>query len=132
MNTKNSHRVSYHTMTVLALIVGILGIAFQFIPDGGLLAFMLSVAVLGGLMGGSRDYEERDRQQFRQSYKTAFEWLLLAIMALYAFLLLAGLLPFMAGAVIFLNAHWPSLIISIMCLLMGMAGFYRIHSEGST
>jgi predicted membrane channel-forming protein YqfA (hemolysin III family) len=131
MNTKNGHRVNYHTMIVLTLIAGVLGIAFQFMPDGGLLAFMVSAAALGGLIGGSKDYEERDRRHLGQSYKITFEWLLLAVMAVYAFLLLARFLPFMAGAVIFLNGHWPNLIISIMCLLMGTAGFHRIHSEGS-
>ncbi len=50
---------------------------------------MLSASAVGGLIGGSKDYEERDRQQLRRSYKTAYEWLLLAIMAAYAFIVLS-------------------------------------------
>jgi hypothetical protein len=124
--------MNYHTMTVLAFIAGIFGLAFQFMPDGEILSFMVSVAALGGLMGGNNDYEERDREQLRQSYKTAYEWLLLAIMAVYAFLMLSRWLILVEGAVIFLNDHWPGLIISMMCLLMGLAGFHRTRREGST
>lgn len=131
MNIKNGRKVNYHTMIILALIAGGLGIAFQFMPDGEILSFMLSLAALGGLISGSRDYEERDRQQLRESYKTAFEWLLLAIMAVYAFIALSRWLIIMDGAVIFLNGHWPGLTISIMCLLLGIAGLHRIPSESS-
>jgi len=131
MNIKTGRRVNYHTMNVLALIAGVFGIAFQFMPDGESLSFMLSVAALGGLIGGSNDYEERDRQQLKQSFKTAYEWLLLAIMAVYAYIILSRWLIMIDGAVIFLNSHWPGLIISFMCLLMGLAGFQRTSREGS-
>jgi hypothetical protein len=123
--------MNYHTMTVLALIVGVLGIAFQFMLGWDVLSFMLSVAVLGGLIGGSNDYEEQDRQQLQRSYKTAYEWLLLIVMAAYAFIVLSRWLPLIEGTLIFLNGHWPGLIISIMCLLMGIAGFRKTHGEGS-
>ena len=131
MSIKNVRRVNYRTMLVLALIAGGFSIAFQFMPDGEILSFMLSVSALGGLIAGSKDYEERDRQQLRQSYKTAYEWLLLAIMAAYAFIVLFRWLTIMEGVVIFLNGHWPGLVISIMCLLMGLAGFQRTGSESS-
>lgn len=131
MNTQNVRRVNYHTMIILVLIAGVFGIAFQFMPDGGILSFIVSVGALGGLVGGSKDYEAQDRQRLGQSYKTAYEWLLLAIMAAYAFILVSRWLNIMKGAVIFLNSHWPSLIISIMCLLMGIAGFHRTRSEVS-
>jgi hypothetical protein len=117
-------------MIVLALIAGVLGIAFQFMPDGELLSFMLSVPALGGLIGGSKYYEKRERQQLRQSYKTAYEWLLLTIMATYAFILISSWFAIMEAAVIFLNGHWPGLTISVMCLLMGIVGFQRIPAEG--
>ncbi len=81
MSTKNVRRVNYRTMLVLALIAGAFGIAVQFMPDGEILSLMLSASALGGLIGGSKNYEERDRQQLRQSYKTAYEWLLLAMLA---------------------------------------------------
>jgi hypothetical protein len=131
MNRKNGRRVSYQTMIVLAFIAGVLGIAFQFMPDGELLSFMLSVAALGGLISGSKAYEERDRLHLIQGYKTAYEWLLLAIMATYAFILFSRWFTIMEGVVTFLNSHWPGFIISMMCLLIGIVGFHRTRSEGS-
>jgi hypothetical protein len=131
MNIKNEQRMSYRSMIVLALFAGGLGIVLQLMPDGELLAFMLSVAVLGALMGGSNAYNERDRQRLRQSYKTAYEWLLLAIMAIYAFIVFSRWLSIIEGVAIFFNNHWPGLVISMMCIFMGMAGLQRIRSESS-
>jgi hypothetical protein len=119
-------------MIVLALIAGGFGVAVHFMPDGGILAFMVSAAALGGLIGGSNDYNEQERQQLTQSYKTAYEWLLLAIMTAYAFIVFSRWLSNLERVAIFLNTHWPSLVISMMCLLMGLAGFQRTRSESST
>ena len=125
---KNERSVNYRTMSVLALIAGGFGIAVQFMPDGEILAFMVSTAALGGLIGGSNAYNERDRQQLGQSYKIAYEWLLLTIMFAYAFIVFSRWLSILEGLAIFLNSHWPGLVISVMCMLMGMAGFQRIRS----
>lgn len=114
-------------MIVLALITGLFGIALQFMPGWEIISFMLSVAVLGGLIGGSNGYEERDRQQLGRSYKTAYEWLLLTIMAAFAFLELSKWLT-IEGMVIFFNGHWPGLILATMCFLMGLAGFQKTRS----
>ena len=132
VNIQSARRANYHTMIVLALIAGGFGIALQFIKDGEMLAFMVSLAALGGLIGGGNNYNEHDHQQLGQSYRTAFEWLLLAIMAAYAFIVFSGWWNILEGAVIFLNTHWPGLVISFMCLLMGLAGLQRKHSESST
>lgn len=131
MNMKNGRRLNYRTMIVLALIAGGLGIALHLLPDGENLAFMLSVSVLGSLIGGSKDYNTREREQLSQSYKAAYEWLLLAIMIAYALILSSRWLPLMEGVAIFLNSHWATLASSAMCLLMGMAGFQRIRNESS-
>ena len=122
MSIKNESKVSYQSMAILALIVGLLCIVLQFIPGWELLAFMLSVAVFGGLVGGSRAYDERDRQQLGRSYKTAYEWLLLVVMAAYALIELSQWLH-MEAAAVFLNGHWPGLMIAAMCALMGIAAF---------
>ncbi len=132
VNVKSEHRVNYGTMIVLVLIAGGFGIAVQIIPDGEILSFMVSAAALGGLIGGCNDYNEQDRQQLRQSYKTAFEWLLLAIMAAYAFIAFSRWLSILEPEAIFLNSHWPGLVISMMCLLMGLAGFQRARGESSS
>jgi hypothetical protein len=131
MNMKNKNVVSYRLMSILALIVGMIGIALQFIPDSGILSFMLTAAVLGGLIGGKNSYEEQDRQQLGQSYRKAFEWLLLVVLAAYALIELSKLFAGMEGAAAFLNGHWPSLMVSVMCALMGIAGLQKVRVAGS-
>jgi hypothetical protein len=129
MSTKSVQRVSYRSMSLLALIVGIVCIVFQFVPGWELLSFMLSVAILGSLIGASNSYEEQDRQQLGQSYKNVFEWLLLVMMAVYAFIELAKWLSGSEGAVTLLNGHWPGFVLAVMCALMGFAGFQRRNKE---
>lgn len=115
-------RVSYHFMMVFTIVVGVLGIAILFLPDFDLLSIVLSCAVLGGLIGGSSSYEAHNRQRLQQSYKPAFEWLLLVLLVAFGFN--AGSEWFSLGEVlvIFINSHWPSLIVSTMCILLGLAG----------
>ncbi len=124
MNTKKRRVVSYQAMIILAVVVGVFGIIFQFIPGWELLTFMLSIGVLGSLIGGSKEYEERERRKLEQSHKTTIEWLLLIVMAAYAFIVLPRWLP-IDGAVMFLNGHWPGFLLAVMCLLMGIAGFRK-------
>lgn len=131
MNMKNKNVISYHLMVILALIVGIIGILLQFIPDFGLLSFMLTTAVLGGLIGGRNGYEEQDRQQLGQSYSRVFEWLLLVILAAYALVELSKWFVGMAGVAAFLNGHWPVLMLSVMCVLMGVAGLQKVRAADS-
>ena len=123
MNTKKRMKINYRFMIVYTIIVGVIGIVLLFIPDFELLAFMLTASALGGLIGGSNGYEERDRQQLEKSYKLVFEWQMLITLVAFGFLALSKLLVVLGGAVVFLNNHWPGLIISMMCILMGIAGF---------
>lgn len=123
LNTKKRQGVNYRFMIVYTIIFGVIGIVLQFIPDFELMAFILPALALGTLIGGSNGYEERDRQQLEKSYKLVFEWQMLITLAAYAFLALSKLLVILGGAVVFLNNHWPGLIISMMCILMGIAGF---------
>jgi hypothetical protein len=131
VNANGKLRVNYHTMTFLAVIAGAFGAVLQLIPDGEILSFMVSLAALGGLIGGGKEYSEQDRRQLGQSYKTAFEWLLLTIMAVYAFILIARWLNAAQSVAIFINSHWPGLTISAMCLLMGIAGLQKLQKENS-
>jgi hypothetical protein len=131
MNKKNKSKVSYRSMSILAIIVGGFSIIFQFVPDWEFFTFFLSVPVLGGLIGGSSGYEEQDRQQLHQSYKTAYEWLLLVIMAAYAFIELSKWLAPTNGALYFLNSHWCGLMFAAMCALMGFAGLQGRSSASS-
>jgi len=131
MNTKNKNVINYRVMSILALIFGVIGIALQFVPDFGLLTIMVTTAILGGVIGGRNSYEEQDRQQLEQSFRRVFEWLLLVVLAAYALIELAKWFVGMAGTAAFLNEHWPGLIISVMCGLMGIAGIRKAKAENS-
>ena len=122
--------VNYHFMLIFTIIVGVIGIALLFLRDFEIMSFMLTLTALGGLIGGSNGYEERDRQQLRRSYKNAFEWLLMVVLGAYAFIECSKWLGALENAAIFLNGHWPVLIFSVMCILMGMAGLKRGVDEG--
>jgi hypothetical protein len=132
LNTKKRQSVNYRFMIVYTIIFGVIGIVLQFISDFELMAFILPALALGGLIGGSNDYEERDRQQLEKSYKLVFEWQMLITLAAFAFLALSRLFVVLEGPVAFLNTHWPGLIICIMCILVGIAGFQRRILGGST
>jgi hypothetical protein len=125
MNIKKRIEINYRFMIVYTIIVGVIGIVLLFIPDFELLAFMLTASALGGLIGGSNGYEERDRQQLEKSYKLVFEWQMLITFAAFGFLALSRLFVVLEGPVAFLNNHWPGLIICIMCILLGIAGFQK-------
>ena len=131
MNKKNKFKVSYRSMNILAVIVGGVGIILQFMPDWEFFSFFLSVPVLGGLISGGSSYEEQDRQQLRQSYKTAYEGLLLVIMIAYAFIEFSKWLAPANRAFNFLNAHWCGLMFAVMCALMGLAGIQGRGSKSS-
>ena len=132
MNTMKRMLVNYRFWIIYALIVGVIGIALQFIPDFELLSLMLTISALGALVGGSNGYEERDRQQLEKSYKMVFEGLLFIALAASAFQAFSKLFAILEGPVAFLNNHWPGLIISILCILLGIAGFQKRIRRGIT
>lgn len=132
MNTMKRMLVNYRFWTIYTLIVGVIGIALLLLPDFELGTFMLTTSALGGLIGGSNGYEERDQQLLEKSYKLVFEWQMLITLAAFGFLALSKLLVVFGGAVVFLNNHWPGLIISMMCILMGIAGFQKRILGGIT
>ncbi|MGE5249092.1 MAG: hypothetical protein ACM3QS_02665 [Bacteroidota bacterium] len=116
---------SYRSMSILALVVGIVTVALQFLPGFELISFMLAVVTLGSLVGAEGSYAERDRQLLGRSYKFTLEWLLLAVMAAYALLEVSKGFGILQASTAFLDDHWPGLIFSAMCLLMGLAGLHK-------
>jgi hypothetical protein len=120
MSGKPTLRVDYHFMAILAVVVGAVAIALQLAPGLELIAFVLSVAALGGLMSGSPSYDDRAPQRLTSSYKAAFEGLFLIVLAAYALIELSRWLP-IERVTTSLNAHWPGLLLAVMCLVMGLA-----------
>jgi hypothetical protein len=124
MSGKPNLRLDFHFMAVLAVVVGAVAIALQWVPGFELLSFVLSVAVLGGLMSGRPTDDDKARRRLAGSYKAAFEWLFLIVLAAYALIELSRWLP-IAGVTSSLNAHWPGVLLAIMCLVMGIAALRR-------
>jgi hypothetical protein len=129
MNTRRLP-VTYQSMIVFTIAVGIVGIVLLLLPDFDLLSMVLSCAALGGLIGGEPGYENQDRRRLAQSYKPAFEWMLLVLLAAFAFKAGSEWSGLGAGAAGFLDAHWPSLMVSAMCILLGGAGLQK-QSRGA-
>ena len=131
MNTKTGIVVNFQFMAVLAIIVGLAGIVLQFLPGFGLLTFVLTVAVLGGLISGNDQNEKRAIQQPEQSYKLALEWLLLTFMAAYAVIEVSKWFNIFEPAAAFLNDHWTGLTLALMCCVMGIAVLQNASKAGS-
>jgi hypothetical protein len=92
-------------MITFTIVVGVIGIALLFLPDSDLLSIILACAALGGLIGGKTNYEERDRQRLHQSYRKAFEWLLLVLLAAFVFISCSKWFGIGEEATLFLNGH---------------------------
>ncbi|MBX3063493.1 MAG: hypothetical protein U0528_07755 [Anaerolineae bacterium] len=125
MNANTAPRIGYRAMSTLAVIVGIVGITLQFLPDWQFFSIFLSVVVLGSLIGSSKEFDAGDRQQLGRSYKFTLEWLMMSVFAAYAVIELSHWVAFFGGAAAFLNEHWSGLVLSLMCLLIGIAGLQR-------
>jgi hypothetical protein len=52
------------------------------------------------------------------------------LLAVFDFIASSEWFGFGEGTVLFINGHWPSLIVSIMCVLLGIAGFQKEVGEG--
>jgi hypothetical protein len=95
-----------------------------------MLTFLVTTAALGGLVGSSKTFDERDRQLLWQSYAQAFEILFWGIFSAYTLVMLAGWLHIGSGAITFVNAHWISILASSMCIILGGAGLRNFRDPG--
>lgn len=116
---------NYHYMIVLAIIVGILSLVLQFFPGYEILAFVLVVVAMGGLLSGSHQFAGKDRNYTRRYFKIAFDWLIVTLLVAYASIVLSQWLTAMQGVIDFLNAHWAGLILSMMCIVLGVCGLLK-------
>ncbi len=116
---------NYHYMIVLAIIVGILSLVLQFFPGYEILAFVLVVVAMGGLLSGSHQFAGKDRNYTRRYFKIAFDWLIVTLLVAYASIVLSQWLTAMQGMIDFLNAHWAGLILSMMCIVLGVCGLLK-------
>jgi hypothetical protein len=125
-SVKNRQRIA-PSMMFFTLFAGITGFVYQFMLDGSILTFMVTTAAIGGLVGTSKDFDERDRQLLWQSYAKAFEYLFVAIYIAYSLIVLANWLHIGTGIIGFINEHWLSILVSAMCILLGGIGLRNFH-----
>lgn len=116
-------------MIVLVLFAGLFGVAVQFFGDLKDMAIFIGIGVFGGLVASSKDFDERELQLLSQAYSMAFQWLFFAVLVAYAFLTVSQWLKAADGIAVFLNTHWLGLTVSLICILLGVAGL-RVFEEG--
>lgn len=130
MTTKQRNRGWIaRAMIVIVLSAGLFGIAVQFFGDLKDIAIFLGIAVFGSLVASSNNFDEREQQLLSQAYSMAFQWLFFALLAAYAFLEVAKWLNAANSMTVFLNTHWLGLTVSLICLLLGVAGLRLFKEE---
>ena len=116
-------------MIVIVLFAGLFGMTVQFFGDLKDIAILVGIAVFGGLVASSNNFDEREQQLLSQTYSMAFQWLFFALLVAYAFLEVCEWLNAANSITVFLNTHWLGLTVSLICLLLGMAGLRLFKEE---
>lgn len=117
------------SMMAIVLLAGLLGVAVQFLGDLSFMAVFVGIGVFGGLVATSSTFDEGERQLLSQTYSTAVQWLFFALLVAYAFLEVSQWLNAASSIAAFLNAHWPGLTVSMICVLLGVAGLRLFRAE---
>jgi hypothetical protein len=113
-------------MTTMAIVVGVVRIGILFILGFKILAYMLTVTAIAGLIGGGKGSLEQPRLLQADCFKRAFEALFLIIMAAYGFIVISNGFVELIGAADFINNHWPALMLSAMCITLGLARMQKL------
>ena len=116
-------------MTRLVLIAGILGIAFQIFPDMEMMTFIVTLTGVGSLAASSQTFDERETQLLRKSYGQAFQWLITVLFFSYTLVVLLKWFAIAEGFLTFFGNHSLGITISIMCILLGVAGVRTFRME---
>ena len=130
METRNPSKVSYRALAILTAFVGAISAAFQLLP-GSEIVVLFCIAVLGGLVGGEKDYQLHERDALERSFRKSFERLFLIIFCAFALIITSQWLAPLEGLTAFLNANWSALTISTMCMLMGLTGLSALRAQRS-
>jgi hypothetical protein len=128
-NPSKIRKFTSRSMLILVLVAGVMGIILQIMPDGDLLIFMITTAVVAGLVGSAKDFDERENHLLLQSFSSAFQWLFMAIYFVFALKVLLQALNLGAVVIGFLGGHWLGLTASGMCILLGIAGLRNFKIE---
>jgi hypothetical protein len=127
MNTKKPFEYSYRMMIATALASGVLSIVFLLLEGLELISYFLAVAGIAILIGGGKLAAKTEPNLPEKSFKTAFEWLLLIMMAAMVFLMTSNGFRVFIKANDFLSTHWPGLVLSVMCIVLGLSGLRKTN-----
>lgn len=127
MNTKKRFVMSYRMMIIIALVAGAVSIGFQLVEGFEMLGFMLAVSGIATLFGVNKVAIDSQPSLPEKSFKTAFEWLLLIMMAAMAFLMISNGYQVLPKANDFLSTHWPGLMLSVMCIVLAISGLRKTN-----
>jgi hypothetical protein len=109
-------------MSVVTLVAGLSGFAYQFMPDGISLTFLVCVVAICGMVIDGNGLDERENQLLLQSYGTAFKYEFAILVGLYVFIELFNALHVAAPIVGLVNSHWVGIMMSTMCISLGITG----------
>lgn len=129
--TRNRQQLGM-VISVTSLAAGVTGFFYQFMADGTFLTFLVCMVALLGFGNNRKDLDERDIKLLEQSYSQAFMGVFGVVLLVFLFQLYFGKLPFAAEIIAVINAHWTGIMVSIMCIFIGIAGirsFREIKSE---
>jgi hypothetical protein len=127
METKKKFVYSYQMMIVFALMCGVLSLAIQFLEGYEALVLVLAASGIAGLVGGGKGKAASEPQLLEKSFKTSIEWLLLILVFAFAFLMTSNIFHVLIGVNNFINAHWPGLMLSVMCIVLAISGLKKTN-----
>ncbi len=125
--SQRQHPITTRALLVTTLVAGIFGLLVLLMPDGTMLTFLVTMGAVTGLTASSKSRDERENQLLWQSFASSFEALFIAVYFAYAFVLLSDWLHLAVALTAFLNAHWPGLVASAMCILLAINGLRRFR-----
>jgi len=117
------------SMMILVLWAGLFGIAVQFIESVKDLAIFAGMVEFFSLVVTSRKFDEREQQLLNQSYSLTFQWLIIILLVTYGFLQVSERLNIANNIASFINTHWVGMIVSVICVLLGITGLRFFREE---
>jgi len=125
MDTQKKIVYTYQMTIVFALMCGVFSIVTQFFEGFEAIGLVLATSGMASLIGGGKGKAETAPHLVEKSYKISFEWLLLIVMFAFAFIMTSNIFHVFIGANNFINAHWPGLVLSVMCIVLAISGLRK-------
>lgn len=125
MRTEKKFVYSYKMMIVFSLYCGVMSLVAQLFEGFEAIGLVLAASGIAGLSGVWKGKTPSVPHLAEKCYKMTFEWLLLIMMAAMAFLMTSNGFKVFPKANDFLSTHWPGLVLSVMCIVLGISGLRK-------